>query len=823
VTHSFPLTAVQHWFFEQELENPSHFNQAVLLEVRDPLSPAQWRELLARLIEHHEALRHRYVRTDTGWEARVLDPDAAPEESAPLLEIDVSGLSDAEREAEFSRVQASLNLAEGPLIRAALASRGAGRPPWLLLAIHHIVVDTVSWHVLLEDLRTLHGQLRDGRPLELPPKTTSFDRWARLVNDHVRSGALDSERDFWLERIRHPMTPLPVDFPDGENTEASAAVVEVALEEAETRALIQEVPRVYRTEINDVLMTALVRAFERVTGESSLWVNLEGHGREDIVEEADLLRTVGWFTSIFPVFLDLRGVDDPGEALKSVKEQLARVPNRGVGYGMLRYLSDDDEIRAKLASAPEPEVSFNYLGQFGQGKGGDVELSIGFAAASAGHEHGPLVERRNLVDVIGRVAGEKLLLKWTYSTKIHERGTIESLANAYIESLRRLIEHCRSADVGERTEYVAPRDAMSKQIADIWKEVLDVERVGVNDHFFFELGGNSIKSMEVMSRIRAEFGEDLPLRLLFESPTVGELVPRLQQGSDDVGRRSWNSEVEASLIPLQPRGSKPPLYLVSGAHADEDGFLRFVGDLLPHMGLDQPIYGFKARGLDGRSEPHEDAESMAADYVKELREFQPEGPYFLAGNCIGGVVAYEMAQQLHAQGQDVALTALLDTECPQEEFNEYIDEMYSFWKLSRFKGHWNKMRALSIGEMLSYGFGKLWKKLKLKLPMTEEARIASRIQSVEFKYAVRLAKYRPKPYGGKLTLVNAEELYGDRPDAGWERFARGGLESFMVPGDHVTRLSLNGGAVADILKSCIDKALAEGNARRQERVPQPVR
>lgn len=161
---------------------------------------------------------------------------------------------------------------------------------------------------------------------------------------------------------------MPVDYPsDKENKNvASTASVSLSLTAEQTRALLQDVPSAYNTQINDVLLTASVQSFAQWTGESSLLIDLEGHGREDLFEDVDLSRTVGWFTTLFPVRLQLEEIDNPGEALKSVKEQLRRIPNRGIGYGALRYLNENATIREKFQSLPSAQVSFNYLGQFDQ-------------------------------------------------------------------------------------------------------------------------------------------------------------------------------------------------------------------------------------------------------------------------------------------------------------------------------------------------------------------------------------------------------------------------------------------------------------------------
>ena len=375
-------------------------------------------------------------------------------------------------------------------------------------------------------------------------------------------------------------------------------------------------------------------------------------------------------------------------------------------------------------------------------------------------------------------------------------------------------------------EYVAPRTPLERDLVAIWCEVLGVQECGIEDSFF-ELGGNSLLTTRVMSEMKKRCGIDLPLRALFEEPTIAGLSSRVEpreglpdttgaadgagatarSGANGVEKRRYSELFDACLIPMQPRGTRPPLFLVAGAHANEDDFLRFVGQLLPHMGSDQPIYGFKARGLDGRQEPHRSAEEMARDYLQELLEFRPEGPYLLAGNCVGGVVAFEMARLLHAQGHDVALTALLDTIMPSKEYVDYVDGHYSPFNRERLRAHLKNMRELGPTRMLTYAAEKVAGKLSRLMPLTEERRRANHIQMVEHQYSKVLARYQPAPYEGRVTLVTNEELWDLYGDMGWGEFARGGLDVRVVPGDHVTRLLENSAEAAGILRECIDEAL----------------
>ncbi len=328
---------------------------------------------------------------------------------------------------------------------------GDALPARLLLVIHHLVVDGVSWRILLEDLVRGYRQLEAGEEPRFPAKTTSFRKWAERLAGHAHSVELAAERGYWRAVTAGGGSALPVDLPGGTNTRASARTLAVSLDEEETRALLQEVPAAYRTQINDVLLTALAAAFSAWTGERSLLVELEGHGREeDLFPGVDLSRTVGWFTAAFPVRLPLASPDIPGDSLKRVKEALRAVPHKGIGYGLLRYMTGDDE----LAAAAAPQVSFNYLGQLDQAL---PESSLfARAAESAGPSIGTGARRTVLFEVGASVLGGRLRVQLGYSAELHHEATVEALAAGYLAALRRLIEHCRSAEAGGLTPSDVP-------------------------------------------------------------------------------------------------------------------------------------------------------------------------------------------------------------------------------------------------------------------------------------------------------------------------------------------------------------------------------
>ncbi|MEA5452797.1 amino acid adenylation domain-containing protein [Leptolyngbya sp. CCNP1308] len=453
-----PLTPIQHRFFEQAIcsgqgfpserftnanVNRHHWNQAILLTAREPLDPALLERALNHLVQHHDALRLRFQPEANSWQAVHAD-------DAPLVLSIIDGQTWAEDELETQiaahgeALQTSLNITTGPLMGAAWFDLGPSRPARLLLVIHHLVVDGVSWRILLEDLQTVYRQLQQQEPVALPPKTTAFQQWGEYLETYSRSAELGLRSPDW-QHFNSAAATLPLDFLNGLNTIASAQTLTLSLGAEETEALLRQVPQAYQSQINDVLLTALVQGLAPWTGRSSLLLELEHHGRDDFEGVLDLSRTVGWFTAIAPVQLALPSAESPGAALMAVKEQLRR-PGRPLDYGVWRYLSPDG------ASCPEPcqpALMFNYLGQFDSSL---PEASLfGLAPESLGHSRDPQAPRRHLLEINGRVLGGQLRLDWTYSDQCHRRETIAQVAAQTMAALRSLIAHCTSPEVGGYT------------------------------------------------------------------------------------------------------------------------------------------------------------------------------------------------------------------------------------------------------------------------------------------------------------------------------------------------------------------------------------
>jgi fengycin family lipopeptide synthetase B len=446
VTGLVPLTPIQHDFFAQSIPQRHHFNQTMLLEASERLEPVALERALQHLLIQHDALRLCFRQTDHGWQQE----QALPQTRPILTTIDLQALPEAQQAAAFeaaaTELQTSLDLGAGLLMRAALVERGPSQPQWLFLVVHHLAVDAVSWPILLEDVQSGYTQARRNSEIVLPPKTTAFKQWAERLVEYAASPTLLGELPFWLSVAQRSVPALPLDHPGGANTHASARNIMVKLSEEETRALLHEVPNAYQMQITEVLLAALAQTLNAWTGGTAQRVNLEGHGREDLFEDVDLSRTVGWFTSMYPVLLDLSQARTLGDTLKTIKEQMRQVPNHGIGYGVLRYLNAEDRV-APLRDHPPVEISFNYVGQIDQA----VPQQGLFSPATA--ETGPEQDRSqgrraHLIEMISLISGGQLSVGWSFSTELHQQATIERLAQDYMTALQALIAHCLSPDSG---------------------------------------------------------------------------------------------------------------------------------------------------------------------------------------------------------------------------------------------------------------------------------------------------------------------------------------------------------------------------------------
>jgi amino acid adenylation domain-containing protein/non-ribosomal peptide synthase protein (TIGR01720 family) len=420
-----PLSPIQASFFQSNLTDLHHFNQSVLLYSRTPLSETGIKAAIDKIVLHHDALRMVYDQTEGEWIQK--NKGAEQRYSFEIFEA----TDDAAMLAHCERIQSGISLQNGPLVNVALFRGSTGDR--LLLVIHHLVIDGVSWRILLEDLSTLYQQFISGAALTLPLKTDSFKYWQDKQLEYSNSKALMKEEAYWSAIEAMHIEPLPVDNPGERNIMEDLHTVSFSLNEKYTQALLTKCYKAYRTEVNDILLTALTLALQKEFKMKNVFIQLEGHGREAIDADIDVSRTIGWFTTVYPVVFKTQDEQDAIWQLITVKECLHRVPNKGIGYGVLRYLT-------KKEYRLHPEITFNYLGDFGyELHTGEAEALFEFSADSHGNSISKRMQRDAVLDISGMVLKGKLNLSIGYSARQYDAVTMEKLLSCYRQELEELI------------------------------------------------------------------------------------------------------------------------------------------------------------------------------------------------------------------------------------------------------------------------------------------------------------------------------------------------------------------------------------------------
>ncbi|WP_437766162.1 amino acid adenylation domain-containing protein [Sorangium sp. So ce281] len=447
-------TPIQRWFFAQALPEPHHYNQSLLLEVPGDIDADALHAALRALVEHHDALRMRFAPSGEATLAR--------EANVKLEVVDLSDLPAERRrsalEAEADARQRMLDLA-GPLFAPALFRLGESAR--LLLTTHHLIVDGVSWRILLEDLARSYEQATARRPIALPPRTSSVQAWGRRLREWAGSAALAAERATWSQVPALPEKRLPVDDagPAEANLAGLTAVVTRTLTAGETERL-RATRALADADVQEVLIAALARAFAEGDDATTLAVDLESHGRADLFDDLDVSRTVGWFTAVYPVHLELRGAASPAETLSAVRAQLRAVPNLGLGYGVLRSFGD-------LPGARPAPIRFNYFGQLDRAQ--PTTSGWRLADESCGAQRSPSGARVHLIEIDASILDGRLTIEWRYAGRSFSRATMESLAASFVSALLGLVRHCHEASVP------APSDA-AHPAAQRWSPLVPVGR-----------------------------------------------------------------------------------------------------------------------------------------------------------------------------------------------------------------------------------------------------------------------------------------------------------------------------------------------------------
>ena len=490
-----PLTPIMHWLREQD--GPiDRFHQAMLLQVPAALQQAHLVAALQALLDHQEALRLRLTRLADGveWHLETL-PAGSVRADDCLHHVDIKGLPDAECQScllhEREAAEQRLNPEAAVMLQAVWFDNGPNEPGRLLLLIHHLAVDGVSWRILLPDLMAGWQAVRSDQQPMLTARGTSFQRWAQHLATEALTPKRANELALWKAILSQPdplLSTRPLD--PQRDTASTAQHLRVILPALVTTPLLGAVPALFHGQVNDVLLTAFslaVAEWRRRHGRSdssSVLVNLESHGRQEGAG-LDLSQTIGWFTSLFPVRLDPGFTNlkaetaNLGRALKRVKEQLRALPDNGLGYGLLHYLNP--ETKEVLASLTSPQVCFNYLGRFGMSEGKDWSLAPEIEGLGGGGDPAmPLTHALSLNALTGDLAeGPELIAHWSWASELFSEAEIRDLAELWFKMLQALVTEAQHPQAGGFTpsdlplitldqDQIEQLEAQLPPLEDIW-------------------------------------------------------------------------------------------------------------------------------------------------------------------------------------------------------------------------------------------------------------------------------------------------------------------------------------------------------------------
>ncbi|MCP2170132.1 condensation domain-containing protein, partial [Goodfellowiella coeruleoviolacea] len=475
-TGAVPPLPIMRWWREHG-GGLAGFHQSVVLEVPPELDEDWLLGAVRAVLDRHDALRLRLV--DEDWNLEITPPGSVAERDC-VRRVAVSENEEFRSviDREGARAQAELDPASGRVLRVVWFDAGPDRTGRLLLAVHHFAVDGVSWRILVPDLRAAWQALAEGRRPELDPVPTSLRRWARELSDRALDAEREAELPWWTRTLDGPEPPLgrrPLD--PSRDTVASVRSLSTSLSPEHAEPLLTRIPAAFHCGANEVLLTALALALGRWRhADSAVRVDLEGHGREPTGDGLDLSRTVGWFTSLYPVRLDPGTVDlaDVGQALKRVKEQLRAVPGNGVGYGMLRHLNP--RTRARLAELAEPQIGFNYLGRFATGGGARAWAPAEEAPALDGGQS-PDTPAPHCLEIavicLDSPDGSELSITWSWPGDLFTEDEVRELAEAWGTAARALAD---CADGGH-----SPSDLPLVSLTQSDVELLEAEHSGLVD------------------------------------------------------------------------------------------------------------------------------------------------------------------------------------------------------------------------------------------------------------------------------------------------------------------------------------------------------
>jgi pimeloyl-ACP methyl ester carboxylesterase len=789
---SFPAPK---WYFQQMLwvQNPGHpencaYNYPLALRMRGDLDRSALERSIHEIVRRHQPLRSVFRILEGRLIQIVLPP-----QPLPLPVVDLSNVCQAEREAEALRLAVDnanrpFDLTQGPLLRAKLWRLGP-EDHLLLLTTHHLVSDNLSMAILLRELSLAYGAFSGEQPSPLPEISFQYGDFVRRLQKRFEHRELEYIA-FWKQQLasRDGFNYVPPNHVRPASQTHRGAHERMSFDGSLANSL-RTLSQKEKVSPFMVLLAAFQCLLGRYSGEHDVGVASCVANRQSPQVE----KLVGHFSNhvIFRTSL----ADNPTfrDVLRQVRNTtLTAYSYQDLPFGSLiqqlgTALGDsrNNLFQALMVLTEAPKAKWSFPG-----------LDVRLLPLDVGTTAYDLIVWLKLED--------RLEVDLQYNSDLFEVATIRQILADYgavLDVMSKNLE-ARAGELGiarlqtesdshSRSEhppqdYIGPQDSIESQLVKLWEAFFDKRPVGIADDFF-ELGGTSLLAARLFAQVEEAFKLRIPLVTLIQAPTIEKLAK--------VIRPSGSSDASRSLVTIQPGGVRPPLFCVHG----ESGNLLIYRSLAQYVGPDQPVYGLQPQGLEGKQAPLTRIEDMAARYIKEIQVIQPEGPYFLAGYCMGGTIAFEMAQQLSQRGQRVDLLALLDTYNWSIIKRTFLHDLYfniQKWWFSCH--HFFSTRSRKKLSSLRARFHELY----------SESELSECNRSAAYAYV-------PTTYPGRILHVRPTRQCAryNRLEAGWDELVAGGVEVFLVP-SYPAQL-VEEPFVRDLaikLRSCISEATARENS-----------
>ncbi|NGT50327.1 non-ribosomal peptide synthetase, partial [Clostridium perfringens] len=448
------LTAIQKWFFSINSENDyNHFNQGILLKNKNRFDEEILRETFNEILKHHDALRMSFkLNKDEILQTN----NRINENMIKLPVINITDNIEKTIKCESEKVQKDIRIDEGDMVKVRLFR--TLEEDYLLIVVHHLVIDGVSWRIIFEDFNTLYNQISRGDNVKLSKKTDAFKVWSKGIYEYSKS-IDDSKLSYWKNININDVKIIPKDYIIEKRYQKNSKTLELEINENKTKEILEKVNNIYNTNTEDILLAALKSVLIKWTGYDKILINLEGHGREDILENIDISRTVGWFTSMYPMLLETKKNEDLDYRIKNIKETLRSIPNKGIDYGINKYINNQD-LNLK------PEISFNYLGEFDN----DLPDGLSISNLDIGNFYGNNICKEFAIDINARLINNKILISFTYDKYEYKDNTIYKLLSNYKKNIDEIIDYCSK----KTNKEITPSDLGSDNLTlDELEEIFD--------------------------------------------------------------------------------------------------------------------------------------------------------------------------------------------------------------------------------------------------------------------------------------------------------------------------------------------------------------